>query len=92
MANNRQGNITTMRYQGIIVTAEDKPFGFIYCVDLKRRVFYHQSEVHGVNPKVGDELTFELGPSKTPGKLPVATKMEYLPAPELAETATKAGV
>jgi cold shock CspA family protein len=79
-----------MRYKGEVVSFNSaKVFGFVFCPDLHRRVFFHVTEVNGINPSIGDKVEFELGPSRTPGKPEVAVKIEYvLVAPSVSDLLT----
>jgi hypothetical protein len=56
-----------MKYQGNVVTAKPT-YGFIFCKELNRRVFYQLGSVNGPDPKAGDLVEFQLAPSKTAGK------------------------
>jgi hypothetical protein len=56
-----------MKYQGTVVTAKHT-YGFVFCRELNRRVFYHVGSVNGPDPKIGDSVTFELAASRTPGQ------------------------
>ena len=59
-----------MFYNGVLVHWNTRGgFGFLFCNDLKRRVFFHVSGWNRVTEPVDGELvTFELGPARIPGK------------------------
>jgi len=58
------------QYTGVIVRyKEDRGFGFLFCDELDRRVFYSIKEwKRGAGPRVGEEVKFRLGPSHNPTK------------------------
>ena len=57
------------RYDGVVVRWSEKGFGFLFNDEINRRVFFHISEWHrATEPKVGEGVTFELGPSRIQGK------------------------
>ena len=63
-----------MNYEGTVVAFKGA-YGFVFSEKLARRVFFHVSEFHGVDPKAGDRVLFELSPSKTLGKPDAATNV-----------------
>lgn len=57
------------KYLGVVVRFSEKGFGFLFNDELNRRVFFHISEWHrATEPIVGEGATFELAPSRIPGK------------------------
>ena len=77
-----------MKYLGAVVYF-DKSWGYLFCDVLGRRVFFHVTAIKGVNPKIGDFVQFELGPSLTPRKPDCAKQIEYVVAS--APSAQKVG-
>lgn len=44
-------------------------YGFVFNDEINRRVFFHIRDWHrATDPAVGDEVSFELGPSRKPGR------------------------
>jgi cold shock CspA family protein len=56
------------KYEGKVIMFKESGFGFLYCDELRRRVFFHIKHLHGPEPLVGEILEFSLGPSPFPGK------------------------
>ncbi|KAF0686464.1 Aste57867_21741 [Aphanomyces stellatus] len=77
----RHAPTPVLLHQGFVKTVrEDGGFGFLHCLELKRDVFFHESEVP-IRPttdddaadnvrqvQVGDELSFELTVNRRNGK------------------------
>jgi cold shock CspA family protein len=55
------------RYQGTVLWFT-RGYGFLFCKELGRRVFFHIADVNGPDPSINDHVEFELGPSRHPGK------------------------
>ena len=55
-------------YVGVVVRWTAGGYGFAFNDEVNRRVFFHIRNWNSVRePVVGDEVTFELGPSHKPG-------------------------
>ena len=84
-----------LQYSGVVVVYYDKGYGFAYCEQLERRVYFHIRDWHsGVVPVVGDEIKFNLGPSRAAGKpeLAVDVRPTGLNAYQRKQVAAKAAV
>jgi cold shock CspA family protein len=46
---------------------QGRKFGFVYCEELKRRVFFHFSKFRGLIPEINQVVEFELAPGR-PGQ------------------------
>lgn len=57
----------SIRYQGTVVSFM-KAYGFMFCTELGRRVFFHVTDLNSPDPNIGDVLEFELAPSRSPEK------------------------
>lgn len=67
---------------------DERGFGFIYCDELKRRVFFHISKFGGApNPEVNQVVTFDLAPGKE-GQPDKAINVMVVPVAGLAALAT----
>jgi cold shock CspA family protein len=60
---------TERKYLGVVVHWNPKGFGFLFNDEVNRRVFFHASAWNrATEPVVGEGATFELAPSRVPGK------------------------
>ena len=56
-------------YIGVVVRWTAGGYGFVFNDEINRRIFFHIRDWHrGTDPVVGDEVVFELAPSKRPGR------------------------
>ena len=58
------------RYKGIVLRWVEKGgYGFLHTQEIPRQVFFHARDWMRVqSPLVGEAVTFEVAPSRTPGK------------------------
>ncbi len=57
-----------------------KTYGFIYCVELGRRIFFHVSQFQrATDPVVGERVIFSVGPANKPNLPDVAVNVQPTP-------------
>ena len=54
-------------YEGVVVRWNERGFGFLFNDEINRRIFFHVSNWnHATEPVVGDAVTFQMAPGRTP--------------------------
>jgi cold shock CspA family protein len=55
--------------KGTITHWSPKGFGFLFSEEIRRKAFFHASSWNRVtDPEINEGVTFELAPSRIPGK------------------------
>jgi cold shock CspA family protein len=80
-----------MKLNGVITHFNERGFGFLFCSELGRRVFFHATAFNRASdPVVGEPVAFELAPAKVAGKPDMAVNVA--PIGDMAGAAGLSGV
>jgi len=67
------------KYEGVVLRWNEKGFGFLFNEEVNRRIFFHIRDWNrATEPVVGDQVTFDLAPSRIPGKPDAAVNVTPL--------------